>query len=63
MANDSLSGVVLAVQLYKELIKVNNLNYNYKFLFTPETIGTICFLHKNNKTYSEWVPKNNKEVN
>jgi aminopeptidase-like protein len=49
MANDSLSGVVLAVQLYKELIKVDNLNYNYRFLFTPETIGTICFLHKNRK--------------
>jgi aminopeptidase-like protein len=47
MANDSLSGVVLAVQLYKELVKLNNLKYNYRFLFTPETIGTICFLHKN----------------
>jgi aminopeptidase-like protein len=49
MANDSLSGVVLTVQLYKELKKINNLNYNYRFLFTPETIGTICFLHKNRR--------------
>ena len=49
MANDSLSGVVLAVQLYKELYKINNLNYNYRFLFAPETIGAICFLHKNRK--------------
>lgn len=49
MANDSLSGVVLAVQLYKELKKEKNLNYNYRFLFTPETIGTICFLHNNRK--------------
>ena len=47
MANDSLTGVVLAVHLYKELIKCDDLNYNYRFLFTPETIGTICFLHKN----------------
>ena len=50
MANDSLSGVVLAVQLYKELIKVDNLKYNYRFLFAPETIGTICFLYKNRET-------------
>jgi aminopeptidase-like protein len=47
MANDSLSGVVLAVELYKELKKITNLNYNYRFLFTPETIGTICFLYNN----------------
>jgi aminopeptidase-like protein len=49
MANDSLSGVVLAVQLYKELKKINGLSYNYRFLFTPETIGTICFLNNNKK--------------
>jgi len=52
MANDSLSGVVLTVQLYKELKKINNLNYNYRFLFTPETIGTICFLYKNKRIKS-----------
>lgn len=52
MANDSLSGVVLTVQLYKELKKINNLTYNYRFLFTPETIGTICFLHKNKRIKS-----------
>jgi len=46
MANDSLSGVVLAVQLYKELKNINS-NYNYRFLFAPETIGTICFLYNN----------------
>jgi aminopeptidase-like protein len=48
MANDSLSGVVLAVEIYKKLTKNKNSKYNYRFLFTPETIGTICFL-KNNK--------------
>ncbi len=50
MANDSLSGVVLSVQLYKEIKKLRNLKYNYRFLFTPETIGTICFLNKNKKS-------------
>jgi len=47
MANDSLSGVVLSVQLYKEIKKLKNLKYNYRFLFAPETIGTISFLYKN----------------
>ena len=49
MANDSLSGVVLAVQLYKELKKKSNLKYNYRFLFAPETIGTISFLFNNSE--------------
>ena len=52
MANDSLSGVVIAVQLYKELKKLN-LQYNYKFLFVPETIGTICFLNNNEELVKE----------
>jgi len=47
MANDSLSGVVLAVELFKQLSSMKDLKYNYRFLFAPETIGTICFLHKN----------------
>lgn len=47
MANDSLSGVVLAVALFKELNKNPKLKYNYRFLFAPETIGTICFLDNN----------------
>ncbi len=53
MANDSLSGVVIAVQLYKELKKIKNLQYNYKFLFVPETIGTICFLNNNEELVKE----------
>tara|TARA_B110000008_G_C16928370_1_gene547695 strand:- start:353 stop:1645 length:1293 start_codon:yes stop_codon:yes gene_type:complete len=53
MANDSISGVVLAVELFKELRVRKNLKYNYHFLFVPETIGTICFLHKNKKNIKE----------
>ncbi len=53
MANDSLSGVVTAVQLFKELKKLNNLKYNYRFLFVPETIGTICFLENNKSNIKE----------
>jgi len=53
MANDSLSGVVLSIQLYKEIEKLESLNYNYRFLFVPETIGTICFLHRNRESIKE----------
>jgi aminopeptidase-like protein len=55
MANDSLSGVVLSIQLYKEIKKMDNLNYNYRFLFTPETIGTICFLDTNKRDIKKTI--------
>ena len=43
MANDSLSGVVLAVELYKLLNKRKN-KFSYRFVFVPETIGAISFI-------------------
>ena len=47
MANDSLSGVVLQIELYKFLKKIKSRKYSYRFVFLPETIGAIAFLHKN----------------
>lgn len=44
--NDSISGVVVAVDLIKEL-KKRGLRYTYKFLFLPETIGSIAWLSQN----------------
>lgn len=48
IANDSLSGVVLVTHLYQELVRQERY-YGYRFLFVPETIGTIAYLsqHKN----------------
>jgi aminopeptidase-like protein len=49
MANDSLSGVVTAVYLYK-IIKSNPeyfRSYNIRFVFAPETIGSIVYLCNN----------------
>jgi len=46
MANDSLSGVVLATLLAKELLKKKG-RYSYRFLFIPETIGAIVWLAGN----------------
>lgn len=48
MCNDNLSGVVLLTFLAKYL-KNLSLNYSYRFLFIPETIGAITWLSKNEK--------------
>lgn len=43
MANDNLSGIVLAAFLARALSQ-RELNKSYRILFAPETIGTIAFL-------------------
>lgn len=43
MANDNLSGVVLATFLAKRLSAISP-RYSYRFLFTPGTIGSITWL-------------------
>ena len=47
-----MSGPVLLTFLIKQLIKLKereSLNYSYRFLFIPETIGAICWLSLNEK--------------
>jgi aminopeptidase-like protein len=44
MANDNLSGVAVAMKLIDMLQRTPDLKYSYKFLFVPETIGTIAYL-------------------
>ncbi len=46
MANDSLSGVGLTAWLANE-IKKRDTYYSYRFLFIPETIGSIVWLARN----------------
>lgn len=46
MANNELSGPVLAVAIAKHVISLADLNYSYRFLFLPETIGSIVYLSK-----------------
>ena len=48
MCNDSLSGVVTAVELAKYIISLKEKsNYSYRILFIPETIGSITWLSRN----------------
>tara|TARA_Y100001937_G_C7135846_1_gene339937 strand:- start:678 stop:1988 length:1311 start_codon:yes stop_codon:yes gene_type:complete len=46
MCNDNLSGVSVLTKLAKSIGKMD-LNYSYRFLFIPETIGSISWLAKN----------------
>ena len=46
MANNELSGPVLATELAKYVATLNP-HYSYRFLFIPETIGSIAYISKN----------------
>jgi aminopeptidase-like protein len=46
LANDNLSGVVVAAALAAELLR-RDLRHTYRFLFAPGTIGAIAWLARN----------------
>jgi aminopeptidase-like protein len=48
MANDNLSGMILTAFLAKELLK-KELNFSYRIVFVPETIGAIAYCANNEK--------------
>ena len=48
LANDNLSGPVLATFLAKWIKEeLKNPYYTYRFVFIPETIGAICYISRN----------------
>lgn len=49
MANNELSGPVLAIFLANHLKEKKSLRYSYRFVFVPETIGSICYIYNNFK--------------
>jgi len=46
LANDNLSGIVVATMIAKELME-RRLRHSYRFLFAPGTIGPLAWLHEN----------------
>lgn len=44
LANDNLSGIVVATELAKALLATERRRYTYRFLFAPGTIGSITWL-------------------
>lgn len=53
MANNELSGPLVASFVYNELKKRKQLKYSYRFCFVPETIGSIYMLSKRGAHYKE----------
>ena len=46
MANNELSGPLIQILIYLKLKKLKKRKFNYLFVINPETIGSICFIHK-----------------
>ena len=53
MANNELSGPLIQILIYFKLKKLKKRKFNYLFVINPETIGSICFIHKNLKFLKE----------
>ncbi|MGA7991373.1 MAG: DUF4910 domain-containing protein [Thermoanaerobaculia bacterium] len=45
--NDDLTGVVVAVDVMRELLRRRDLRYTYRLLIVPETIGSVAYLSQN----------------
>lgn len=50
MANNEVSGIVVATMIAKWLQSQENLYYSYRIVFCPETVGSIAFLSRNYET-------------
>ena len=47
LANDGLSGIVVAMALALWILSLPRQRYTYRFVFVPETIGSLAYLWKN----------------
>ncbi|HXY29779.1 MAG TPA: DUF4910 domain-containing protein, partial [Gemmatimonadaceae bacterium] len=52
MFNDDLSGIIVGVEVMRELLRRKNRHYTYRFLIVPETIGSVAYLSR----HEELVP-------
>lgn len=53
MASNELSGPLVSSFIYKELKERKDLKYTYRFLFVPETIGSIYSLSVNGESWKK----------
>ena len=53
MANNELSGPLIQILIYLKLKRLKKRKFNYLFAINPETIGSICLIHKNLKFLKE----------
>lgn len=49
LANNELSGPLALLALYRRISAWPKRRYSYRFVFNPETIGSLCFLHDFNE--------------
>ena len=55
LANDNLSGILVSLSLINHFKKIKNLKKTLRFVFLPETIGSIAYLNKNLHTLKKNV--------
>ena len=53
MANNELSGPVLMTELINHISRIENRQFTYRFVFIPETIGSITYLSRNHMKLKE----------
>lgn len=55
MANNELSGPLVAAMLYQKILKWKRRRFSYRFLIAPETIGSITYLYRYGKELKQNV--------
>lgn len=53
MANNELSGPILALLLYRQLAAMGSRHFTYRFYLGPETIGALMYLDKHKKHFGK----------